>query len=114
VTGGAVNPYPHAYPEGGFLDPASGRWSPLARDFSARWGSGWGIYAVGGPWAATYGQLYDTRTGRVTRLPQPAGAPDQESTTVWAGDVLVAFGGVYAATGISYDSVSNRAWLYSP
>jgi hypothetical protein len=112
-TGGAVNAYPHAYPEGGFLDPSSGRWSPLSRDFSARWGSGWGIYAVGGRWAATYGQVYDTQTGHVTLLPPPAGAPDA-STTVWAGDVLMAFGGVYPATGASDDAVTNRAWLYTP
>jgi hypothetical protein len=112
VDGGQVNAFPRSYPEGGFLDPSTGRWSPLAPAFSEA-GRGWGVYAVGGRWAATYGQVYDTQTGRVTVLPRPADAPDQGVSAVWADDVLVAFGGVYS-TGTADGSTTDRAWLYTP
>ena len=62
-------------------------------------------------WVATYGQVYDTETGRVTRLPRPDGAPDYGVTAVWAGDSLLAFGG---ATFDQQTETTNRAWLYTP
>jgi hypothetical protein len=110
VDGGEVDPYPHAYPAGGILDPRSGAWSELPDDFTEGV-DGWGVNASGGRWAATYGQVYDTETSRVTTLPRPDGAPDLDVSAVWAQDSLLAFGGV---TFGQQTETTNRAWLYTP
>jgi hypothetical protein len=111
VDGGEVDPYPRPYPAGGLLDPSTGHWSPLPQGFSDSSGSGWGVYAVGGPWVASFGQVYDTATGRVQTLPPPGGARDQGVAAAWARGRLLVFGG--ASFGVRAD-LTNGAWLYTP
>jgi hypothetical protein len=111
LDGGSVDGWGRAYPVGGVLDPATGRWSRLPAEFVDD-ADGWGVNASGGRWVATYGQLYDTDTGRVTALARPDGAPDDGVTASWAGDRLLAFGG--ATYGGEGSTVTDQAWLYTP
>jgi hypothetical protein len=111
VDGGETDPFPHAYPAGGLLDPATGKWSPLPQALSVDSGEGWGVNAPGRRWFATYGQVYDSQTGSVVRLAQPDGAADQGSAAAWTDDALVVFGG---ATFGGTTELSNRAWAWTP
>jgi hypothetical protein len=112
VDGGEVDPFPHPYPSGGMLDPGTGEWRPLPDSISDSTG-GWGLNAQGGRWSAVYGQVYDTDAGVAWRLPRPDDAPDIGTTAVWAGDDLLAFGGVSYGQDVSPD-LTNRAWLWTP
>lgn len=111
VDGGEVDPYPHAFPAGGQLDPSTGRWSPLPDALTDEAPDGWGVNAAGGHWVATYGQVYSTETGDVWVLPKPEGAIDLDTTAAWAGDQLLVFGG---ATFDQKAVTTDRAWLYTP
>jgi hypothetical protein len=111
LDGGTVDPWDRAYPVGGVLDPATGRWTRLPAELADD-ADGWGVNASGGRWVATYGQVYDTDTGRVSPLSRPDGAPDEGVTATWAGDRLLAFGG--ATFGSEGAKVVDRAWLYTP
>jgi hypothetical protein len=62
----------------------------------------------------TYGQVLDTDAGRVWTLTRPEGAPDLGTTAVWAGNTLVAFGGVAYGSHDLSGEVTHRAWLYTP
>jgi hypothetical protein len=109
--GGETNPFPHTYPAGGLLDPATGRWSALPAAMSVDPGEGWGVYAPGPRWFATYGQVYDSQTGSVVRLPRPDGAPAEGTAAAWTDDALIVFGG---ATFGAKTELSNDAWAWTP
>lgn len=111
LDGGQVDGWGRAYPVGGILDPATGRWSPLPAAFTDH-GGGADINASGGRWVATYGQVYDTATGRVDTLPHPDGAPSYGVTAAWADGRLLAFGG--ATFGAEGTALSDRSWLWTP
>ena len=117
LDGGEVDGWGRSYPMGGTLDPATGEWGPLPEalvDPPQGDARGWTISASGGPWFAVLGQVYDDDTGRVAVLPRPHGAPDYGVSAAWAGDRLVAFGGVDSARGYSGDALSDHAWIYTP
>ena len=117
LDGGEVDGWGRSYPMGGTLDPATGEWGPLPAalvDPPQGDARGWTVSASGGPWFAVLGQVYDDDTGQVGLLPTPDGAPDYGVTAAWAGDRLVAFGGVDTSRGYTGDALSNRAWLYAP
>jgi hypothetical protein len=112
--GGETNPFPHEFPVGGVLDPRTGQWSPLPAAVTVDPGNGWGVYAAGPRRFATYGQVYDSRTGDVVRLPRPDGAPLDGAAASWAGDRLLAFGGVSYRPELTTGRLTNRAWIYTP
>jgi hypothetical protein len=114
VDGGEVDPFSHAYPSGGILDPETGDWQPLPEAVSDSAEGGWGLNAQGGRWSATYGQVYDTGAGKAWTLRRPDGAPDLGTTAVWAADMLVAVGGVAYGSEESSGEVTNQVWLYTP
>jgi hypothetical protein len=114
VDGGETDPFPHDYPAGGILDPSTGHWQPLPDAVSDSVDGGWGLNAQGGRWSATYGQVFDTELGRVRTLPRPEGAPDRGTTAVWAGQELLAFGGVGSSRGETGEALTHKAWLYLP
>ena len=111
VDGGETEPFPHPYPAGGLLDPATGEWSALPRALSADTGEGWGVNAAGPRWFASYGQVYDSQTGSVVRLSRPDGAAEEGTAAAWAEDSRVVFGG---ATFGPKSELSNQAWSWSP
>jgi hypothetical protein len=114
VDGGEVDPFSHAYPSGGILDPETGDWQPLPEAVSDSAEGGWGLNAQGGRWSATYGQVYDTGAGKAWTLRRPDGAPDLGTTAVWAADMLMVVGGVAYGSEESSGEVTNQAWLYTP
>jgi hypothetical protein len=114
VDGGEVDPYPRPYPAGGILDPASGRWTALPAEFKEGGTDGWGVNASGGRWVATYGQVYDTATGRVWTLPRPDDTPDLYTTAAWTDQGLLVFGGVDSSQGYTGKALTDHAWLYTP
>lgn len=112
LDGGHVHNWGHPYPQGGILDPATGRWSPLPDalvDPPQGDHDAWSLAAAGGSWFAVGGQAYDDATGRVYRLERPDGAPSYGSAAAWAGGGLLAFGG--AGGG---GETTNRAWAWTP
>jgi hypothetical protein len=117
LDGGQVGNWGRSYPMGGTLDPATGEWGSLPEELvdppqgDAR---GWTVSASGGPWFAVLGQVYDDDTGQVGLLPTPDGAPDYGVSAAWAGDRLVAFGGVDSSRGYTGDALSDQAWIYTP
>jgi hypothetical protein len=111
VDGGDTDPFPRPYPAGGLLDPATGKWRALPAALSADSGDGWSVNAPGGRWFATYGQVYDSQTGSVVRLPRPDGAPSDGTSGAWTDDELVVFGG---ATFGQKTELSNAAWAWTP
>lgn len=98
---------------GGQLDPATGRSGPLPESALETPEDPWSPNAVGpGPWAASWGLVYDVAHERAWKLPRPGGAPDLGVSAAWAGGRLLAFGGVGYGSGGA--DVTNRAWLYTP
>lgn len=91
ADGGQVNNFGRVIPFGGRLDPATGTWSRLPGAPDER--GGWPVEAPGGPLIAAEGWLYDDNTGSWTRLPRPDDAPAEPGPGVWAGRVLVVYGG---------------------
>ncbi|HEY2880119.1 hypothetical protein [Nocardioides sp.] len=98
---------------GGTLDPSTGQASPLPDSALETPPDPWSPNAVGpGPWAASWGLVYDVSHGRAWTLPRPDGAQDEGVTAAWAAGELLAFGGTdYGADGAE---PVNRAWLYTP
>lgn len=119
---GGPDAWPHRYPEGGVLDPATGRWSALPAVWQAaevRFGEptpGWDVGipdGAAGPRLVVDGAVYDDDTGRAWLLPRPADAPEHFASGVWAGDRLVVLGGA-DFQGQHQTEVSRRAWIYTP
>jgi hypothetical protein len=98
---------------GGTLDPSTGRSSPLPDSALETPEDPWSPNAVGpGPWAATWGLVYDVSKGRAWTLPRPEeGAPDLGTTAVWVDGTLLVFGGASFGDG---SAVTDHAWLYTP
>lgn len=92
ADGGQVNNFGRVIPFGGRLDPATGMWSRLPGAPEERTG-GWPVEALGGPLIAAEGWLYDDNDGSWTRLTRPDEAPAEPGPGVWAGQVLVVYGG---------------------
>jgi hypothetical protein len=117
LDGGEVDNWGRSYPMGGTLDPAIGEWGALPDalvDPPQGDARGWMLSAASGPWFAVLGQVYDDDTGQVAILPTPDGAPDYGVGAAWAGDRLVAFGGIDSSRGYTGKALTNRAWLYTP
>jgi hypothetical protein len=112
-NGGEVNGWGRDIPQGGTLDPATGRWGRLPAALTGD-PDGWSVSADGGGWFAVAGQIYDDDSGRVFALDRPDGAPDLGVSGAWADGRLLAFGGTDSARGYSGDALSDRAWLWSP
>jgi len=112
ADGGEVDSYGSCLPYGGTLDPASGVWGPLP-NAPVVGDSAWSVSAAddGNPMVAAWGYAYDDRRESWTRLPRPEStASDAPGSAVWAGDRLVAFGGV---TWDGTDGVlSHDAWVW--
>ncbi|HEX4471172.1 MAG TPA: hypothetical protein VH085_04335 [Nocardioides sp.] len=119
---GGSDAWPHRYPEGGALDPATGRWTALP----AVWQSaeiryadptpGWDVDTLDrgtGPRFVVQGEVYDDDTGSAWLLPRPAGSPPYFASGVWAGGRLVVLGGA-SFDGQHQTGVSRRAWVYTP
>lgn len=111
LDGGETNNYGKCIPTGGTLDPGTGAWGPLPETPEPGSG-GWSLSAAEGSRMATWGYVYDDRTGSWTKLPHPAGAPQDGTAAVWADGTLLAFGGVdWTSNG---PRLSNRAWSWTP
>ncbi len=114
VDGGEVNGYGRCVPQGGRLDPESGRWSPLPHKPELGSG-GWNISAADGPRMLAWGYLYDDRDGTWTKIGRPKGEPSRQDqvASTWADGAVIAFGGVDWRDGRSHE-LSNRAWAWTP
>ena len=111
VDGGEVNGYGRCIPQGGRLDPVSGRWSTLPH--APKSGKdGWSISAADGPQMLAWGYLYDDQDGSWTKVKRPAGAPDLHVASTWADGTVLAFGGVEWHG--SKATLSNAAWAWTP
>jgi hypothetical protein len=111
ADGGEVNGYGRTIPSGGVLDPVTGAWSRLPnppKEFTG----GWGVEALAGPLAAGAGWIYDDRDERWTKVPRPADGPSRAGSAVWAGEQLIALGGVDGDAGYTIKALSGDAWIY--
>lgn len=110
---GRIHGWKRDIPMGGTLDPATGTWGRLPAALTGD-AHGWSAAGVGGPWFAVAGQVFNDDTGQVETLPKPVGAPDLDMSADWADGRLVVFGGVDTSRGYSGDSLTNRAWVFTP
>jgi hypothetical protein len=98
--GGEVNNYGRAYPSGGLLDPATGKWTglpPAPADepvFGTGLSAGSDDLVVSGQWALRV----TSRTW--TRVPDDAHMPTQDFATAVVGDRIVVFGGARFGEGV--------------
>jgi hypothetical protein len=111
ADGGEVNGYGRTIPTGGILDPVTGAWSRLPHPPKYLTG-GWGVGALAGPLAAGEGWIYDDRDETWTKVPRPAGGPSRAGSAVWAGERLIALGGVDEDAGYTTKALSGDAWVY--
>ncbi len=98
------------------LDPESGSWGylPIATAID-RVSEPWELYAESGPLVAADGYLYDDRNTSWATLARPAQAPRSAVASVWARDVLLAFGGAnFAGADAEVSGSTNRLWIYTP
>lgn len=102
-----------AYPNGGRLDPVTGRWSSLP-DLPD------GIEHVAGAFTAStaiyfgvQGAVLDTTADRWLRLPVIPDDGGNSHTIVAAGTDLVAFGGVDWTSEVKVE-LSNSTWIWAP
>jgi hypothetical protein len=109
ANGGEVNGWGRDVPYGGILELPAGTWSPLP-NAPAQGTGGWPIFAIDGPRFATEGWFYDDASGRWTKVPRPADAPPQPGAAVWAGDLLLVFGGYTPDATYSPAGLSNQAY----
>lgn len=94
ADGGATNGFGRAYPSGGYLDPATGRWSELPATPDGHERASGAPRAAGGRFVANgEGLVLDAELERWIVLPdQPDGA-DQDASSAWAAGRLVVWGG---------------------
>ncbi len=92
ADGGETNGYGRTIPNGGALDPATGRWSRLPNTPKEQTG-GWPVEALDGPVIAAEGWLYDDTARTWTLLPRPKDAPPSAGVATWAGETLLVLGG---------------------
>jgi heat shock protein HslJ len=117
IDGGEVNNYGRSYPLGGVLDLSAGGWAPLpdpppsSVEVDPAAAGAWPVEAVGGPFTALEGWIYDDRDESWTRLHPPDGAPTEPGSAVWAGDRLVVLGGIDYADDQNGELAAG-AWLY--
>jgi hypothetical protein len=111
ADGGEVNGYGRTIPSGGILDPVTGKWSRLPHPPRYLSG-GWGVEALDGPLAAGAGWIYDDRDETWTKVPRPANGPSRAGSAVWAGEQLIALGGVDHDAGYTIKALSRDAWIY--
>jgi hypothetical protein len=125
---GGENAWGRRYPNGGILDPATGRWSSLPKGPSGRdeWGAG--VMAAGeAHYVGDHGWLLDLDTRSWIEVPQRPGSDDTdlsdeaEAQTVTgdaiaaAGRSLFVFGGVRWLNGTHLDGeLLADAWLWTP
>lgn len=101
ADGGEVNNWGRSYPDGGILDPATGRWSSLPEPPQA---PGYpGLFMTVDGQAAVGGHLLDPVTRTYTEIPAAPGAR-RTAETVVAGD-----GAVLAWGGYVEDDLENLA-----
>lgn len=111
ADGGDVNGYGRTIPSGGILDPVRGEWSRLP-DPPQELGGGWGVNALAGPLAAGAGWIYDDRDETWTKVARPADGPSRAGSAVWAGEQLIALGGVDEDAGYTIKALSGDAWIF--
>ncbi len=113
ADGGETNPYGRTIPYGGAFDPETQRWTHLDNVPGESTG-GWTAEALAGPLAATGGWVYDDRERTYSKLLQPAGAPPDPGSAIWADGKLIVVGGVDFSKGMTEDALSDKAWIYDP
>lgn len=109
ADGGKVEPWGRFLPDGGVLDPATGLWGRLPNAPKEQRG-GWTVDAPGSRWTATGGWVYDDAEASWTRLDTPPGGGVSAGSAVWAGNELIAFGGVLDWGPLR---LSSGAWALS-
>jgi hypothetical protein len=109
--GGGEGDYGRWIPNGGLLDPATGRWSRLPNPPEENTG-GWGIEALGGPLVAAEGWVYDDATGSWFKIPRPEDGAEEPGPGVWVGNRLVVVGGLdYRGNKSAY---VTAVWAWEP
>lgn len=113
ADGGETDPYDRPYPNGAMLDPTASAWEPLP-DPPEGYGPYRDLIAGGGEFAvSTWGWVLHVPTGTWTRLTRPfRGGRYQGEAVVWAGDRLIAWGGI-RWDGPEYE-VLNEGWAWLP
>lgn len=125
--GGQVNNYGRDYPHGGMLDPTRGDWFELPAGSSAGpdcdeggepYESSVRYHAAGPDVVVHNGLALHVREGRWERVPCHAPQADFKSTSAWAFDGLVVFGGYDASLEegqqLTKYEFSNAAWIWRP
>lgn len=112
ADGGGTGNWGRWVPDGGLLDPGTGRWARLPDPPEPMTG-GWPVEAIDGRVTAAEGWLFDDVAERWTRLPRPEGAPPEPGSAVWADDLLIVHGGADHEAGSTAGEVYSRAaWAF--
>lgn len=94
ADGGQTDGFGRSYPSGGYLDPATGRWSELPATPEGHQRAAGRPYAAGGRYVANgEGLVLDTEQDRWIALPTQPDAADQDASAAWAAGRLVVWGG---------------------
>lgn len=109
----------HPYPEGGIIDPAAGKWSPLPDRLAKVSGEDCPALTVTptvGSWMVACDAAYDDTTGQGYPLGDFPEMPTVGLGGAWAGDRLMVFGGaLHPSTGSAGPTgLSNRLWVWTP
>ena len=107
ADGGTTDGWGRAYPEGGVLDPSTGRFTPMTKPPTPV--GGMGESPTTGHLAGVSGHLLDPVTGDWTRVPEPPGG--SRDGAGWAGgtDTILMWGG---APGRGSESTGSSATGY--
>lgn len=113
VDGGEVNPWDHAYPYAGTLDPVSGDWQPLAVPQGDWQSDRWDVSAADDTRILTHGFYLDTTSGRWADLGRPMSRLDTNLSATWSDYRLFVLGGIDEKAGYEAPS-APQAWLWTP
>jgi hypothetical protein len=115
ADGGEVDGWGHWYPQGGMLDPQTGKWSPLdVPDWTGLSTNGWNPQAFGDDEIVSGGHYRDLGAGGPwIRMGRPDTGLDSHLSAVWAGDRLVVLGGADDDQGYDHPA-EPELWSWLP
>ena len=115
ADGGQVNNWGRTYPNGGLLDPGTGRWSPLP-DPPGGEELGAGVRTATTALYPTVAEaVLDTESGAWAKVPDIPGGDASGRTVVAAGVRMVVFGGAqWKGSRAEEGKLLDTTWIWTP